>query len=659
MLKYLLIGLAAAGSLAHAAPPPQHFFGPSQFKDAQLSPSGRYLAMRVPNEGQRDGMIVIDSETGAMVGGAKWDGLDIANVRWVNDNRLVYTLNDSKVAPGDMLFAPGLFAVDRDGSNRKQLVEQDHSAFGASTQIARKIQPWNTFLLNDLGAQDSEYIYARRPEWDERGRAILRTNLVRLNTSTGIATFVDRPTAATYWMLDHKGQPSIMGSLHNGQTTIHYRDPATEKWRDLASFAAYDTEAASFAPAGFLDDRTLLVRTRLTGDKAALYRLDLASGKIDPQPLVALTDFDFSGDMVYSNKRLAGIHFVGDARDTVWFDPALKAAQAEVDKKLPGLINTLTPPLAPEVPWVLVSSYSDRQPLAYLLYNTKTGQIKVVGATHPEIKPAEMGRQAMVKIQARDGLQFPVWLTMPPQGGKKLPLVVLVHGGPYMRGTDFGWDPIGQFLATRGYAVLEPEFRGTTGYGFGLFKAGMKQWGLSMQDDIADSVKWAIAQGHADPDRICIMGGSYGGYATLMGLIKDPGLYRCGVAYAAVADIPLMLDGMMWLSDASDEYRKFGAPVLLGDADKDAERFKATSPLQQAARLKRPLLLAHGSDDRRVPRVHFTRMRSALEDHKADAEFVEYVGEGHGWYLSANSVDFWTRVEKFLGKHIGAGAKKE
>jgi dipeptidyl aminopeptidase/acylaminoacyl peptidase len=249
-------------------------------------------------------------------------------------------------------------------------------------------------------------------------------------------------------------------------------------------------------------------------------------------------------------------------------------------------------------------------------------------------------------------------LTLPAKGGKKLPMVVMVHGGPYVRGTEFGWDPTAQFLASRGYAVLEPEFRGSTGYGLGLFKAGMKQWGLSMQDDIADSVQWAVAQGHADPERVCIMGGSYGGYATLMGLIKDPGLYRCGIAYAAVTDIPLMLEGMLWQSDTPDEYRKYGAPIMLGDVHADAERFAATSPLRQAARIKRPLLLAHGSDDRRVPVVHFTKLRSALEAHRADAEFMEYSGEGHGWSVSKTSIDFWTRVERFLDKHIGGAAGK-
>jgi dipeptidyl aminopeptidase/acylaminoacyl peptidase len=181
-----------------------------------------------------------------------------------------------------------------------------------------------------------------------------------------------------------------------------------------------------------------------------------------------------------------------------------------------------------------------------------------------------------------------------------------------------------------------------------------------MQDDLADAVKWAVAQGIADPNRVCIMGGSYGGYATLMGLVKDPSLYRCGIAYAAVTDIPLLFNsGTMVLSDMSDHYKQYGAPELIGDVAADNEQFIATSPLKQAARITRPLLLAHGSDDRRVPVDHFHKMRSALEASGAKAEFVEYPGETHGWFLPSTRLDFWGRVEKFLDRNIGAGAKTE
>jgi len=662
MIKYILCGLAFVAGAVHAAPPAQHFFEAARYKDAKLSPSGRYLALRVGDNERRDAMVIFDTDTLKVVGGGRLADYDIGTIRWVNDMRLVYNVVDHSVAPGDRRFAPGLYAMNRDGKEQRQLAEHTwHGQATIGSNIRIRIEPWNTYLMDDAGAEDSDTIYVQRPVWPETaGYDIERIDLIKLNTVTGQSTPVARPAVSQGWMLDHKGRPSIMVSGKAGNQTVHYLDPANGEWRELATFPAYGRSSEGISTIGFFDDKRLLVKTRKQGDKAALHIMDLATGKIDPEPLLALADFDFNGSMVYSKKRLVGIHYLADARSSAWFDPALKAAQQAVDKQLPGLINTITPPSLPETDWLLVSSASDRQPRFYSLYNSKTHELKGLGAAHPDIKPADMGRQDIVKFQSRDGLEIPAWLTMPAKGGKNLPMVVMVHGGPYLRGNHWSWDADSQFLASRGYAVLEPEFRGSTGYGDKLFRAGLKQWGLKMQDDIADSVKWAVQKGIADPNRVCIMGGSYGGYATLMGLVNDPSLYRCGIAYAAVTDIPLMFtSGMGVLSDMDDDYKTYGAPLLVGDLEKDAEQLVATSPLKQAARIKRPLLLAHGSDDRRVPVPHYSKMRSALLDAKADAEFVEYSGEGHGWSLLKTRLDFWGRVEKFLDKHIGAGAKTE
>ncbi|WP_035373755.1 alpha/beta hydrolase family protein [Pseudoduganella violaceinigra] len=662
MIRYFLLSLAAVSGLACAAPPAvQSFFEDSQFKDAKLSPSGRYVALRVGDSKQRDQLMVFATDTLEPVGGARMSQLDVGDIRWVNDQRLVFNVVDRRETPGNINYAPGLYAVNRDGKGMRQLVNHEATEKDTTgTQIHTRIEPWNTFLLDDAGAQDSDYIYLQRPVRDKLSTFVIdHTELVKLNTSTGLSSMVARPVAPQAWLLDSKGEPAIMISEKDGRNTVHYRAAAGSEWRALASFDTFG-KGGGFEPVGFSDDQHLLVRTSIKNDKVALHVLDLATGKIDPQPLIALSGFDFSGKLVYINKHLAGVHYLADARASVWFDEGMKAAQADVDKQMGGLINIITPPALPDTPWMLVASYSDRQPQFYSLYNSKSHELKGIGSNHPGIRAAEMGQQDLVKLKARDGMEIPAWLTLPPKGGKKLPLVVLVHGGPYVRGTEWGWEADSQFLASRGYAVVQPEFRGTTGYGMHHFTAGWKQWGLKMQDDIADSVKWAVAQGYADPNRVCIMGGSYGGYATLMGLVKDGDLYRCGIAYAAVSDIPLLLDDGNWmLSDMGDSYKKYGAPKLVGDVQRDAAQLEATSPLKQAARIKRPLLLAHGSDDRRVPRVHFTKMRSALEANKADAEFVEYTGEGHGWSTVENRVDFWTRVEKFLDKHIGAGAKTE
>ena len=266
-----------------------------------------------------------------------------------------------------------------------------------------------------------------------------------------------------------------------------------------------------------------------------------------------------------------------------------------------------------------------------------------------------MGRQEVLRYKARDGLQIPALLTLPPGGKRKnLPLVMLVHGGPWVRGASWGWDAQAHFLASRGYAVLQPEFRGSTGFGSAHFAAGWKQWGLAMQNDIADGAKWAIAQGIADPGRICIAGASYGGYAAMMGMVNDPDLYQCAVNWVGVTDIELMYaDSWGTVNDSTFEWRAYGMPQLVGDQVKDAAQLKATSPLQQATRIKKPLLLAYGGADRRVPPIHGEKFYSAVRQGNPNVEWVLYQAEGHGWYLPETQMDFWNRVEKFLGRNIG------
>jgi len=334
----------------------------------------------------------------------------------------------------------------------------------------------------------------------------------------------------------------------------------------------------------------------------------------------------------------------------------MQAVQQAVDKQLPGTVNMLSVPAQPDAQWVLVRSYSDTRPVTWRAYNAKTGALLLVGKSREGIDPARMGRQDPVRYKARDGREIPALLTLPPGGAKKnLPLVVLVHGGPYVRGNHWGWNGETQFLASRGYAVLEPDYRGSRGYGQAHYRAGWRQWGLAMQDDVADGARWAIAQGYADPQRICIAGGSYGGYAALMGLVKDPDLFKCAVNYLGVTDINLLYDGH-WSSkdDLQSDYRIHGMPLLVGDQVKDAAQLKATSPIEQAARITQPVLLAYGGADRRVPIYHGSKFRDAVAAHNKGVEWVEYQEEGHGWTQLATRVDFWGRVEKFLDKHIGS-----
>lgn len=262
-----------------------------------------------------------------------------------------------------------------------------------------------------------------------------------------------------------------------------------------------------------------------------------------------------------------------------------------------------------------------------------------------------MAEQDLTRIRSRDGLLIPVYVTKPHSKGP-WPTVVLVHGGPYVRGVTWGWSANAQFLASRGYLVVEPEFRGSTGYGSQLFRAGWQQWGLKMQDDVTDATRWAVDQGLADPRRLVIAGASFGGYAAMMGLVKEPNLYRAAVNWVGVTDIDLMysidwsdLDGSVW--------QRYGMPKLVGDRVKDRAQLDATSPLKRAAEITKPVLMAYGTRDFRVPLPHGTKMRDALNAAgKVDVEWVQYEDEGHGFLLKKNILDFWGRVERFLAKHV-------
>ncbi len=440
--------------------------------------------------------------------------------------------------------------------------------------------------------------------------------------------------------------------------TIHYRQGSNHDWQALHSFDVYQRRAGGFTPLAFGPDGTLYVTATGGSDKTAVHTYDLVAGKLSEKALITVNEYDFDGDLIFSRDKLLGARLTTDAEGAVWMDPAMKALQDEINKQLSSTNNLITVPERPETPFVLVASFSDIQPRRFTLYNTQTKKFTNIGATRPKIKPAEMGAQDVVRYTARDGLTIPALLTLPFNYNKddkaKPPMVVLVHGGPFVRGGSWGWDAEVQFLASRGYAVLEPEYRGSTGFGHKHFRAGWKQWGLAMQNDIADGAKWAVAQGYADAGRICIAGASYGGYAALMGLINDPDLYKCAINWVGVTDINLLYNGhWRFHDDLSPVYRKYGMPSMVGDQKLDAAQLAATSPLLQAARVSRPVLLAYGGADRRVPLYHGEKFYDEVKKTNPAVEWVLYPEEGHGWALPATRVDFWGRVEKFLQKHIG------
>jgi dipeptidyl aminopeptidase/acylaminoacyl peptidase len=630
---------------ADLAPVPvESFFRRGPLADIALSPDGKYLAT-VVGSGGNDVLTVTDLATREQRVLTSPE-VNVLHAVWTSDERLLYQIQGR--GPGILLRA-----IDRDGTRYAELSDSDRAYAGPRSH---PVQDWKT-VLTDPCARNKDVIYVTNHEadWSDETQKV---NLVRIDTRSGRGGTVARPGRVATWMLDAAGEPDLVtvaaGDPGEERIRLLVRDDPAAAWRTRADTAGDDFLHA-IAPLQFGPDGTLYVTARAGRDKAALYAFDLAKGQLAPAPLFERAGYDFSGDLVANCSKVLGVHYFTDVEAIEWFDPAMKTVQANVDRLLPGTTNLITVPARAQTPWMLVRAYADVAPASYWLFNAETLQTTAVANSHAPIDATRLGRQQMLHYGARDGLDISARLTLPPGPQQKnLPLVMLVHGGPWLHGPIAGFDAESQFLASRGYAVLEPAYRGSTGYGYAHFNAGWKQWGLAMQDDIADGARWAIAQGYADAHRICIAGASYGGYATLMGLVNDPDLYRCGIDWTGITDIGLLFSGnWTFPTDIAGSVKDAGFREKVGDPEKDAARFDATSPLRQAARIRQPLLLAYGGLDGRVPITHGTRLRDAVRRVNHDVEWVEYPDEGHGWAKVSTNADFWGRVERFLARTIG------
>jgi dipeptidyl aminopeptidase/acylaminoacyl peptidase len=639
---------AAVSARAAEPIPVQAFFERPAISEATISPTGRHIALVAANKEGRNQLVVLDSATLKPFVAAASRNLDVARVEWVNEKRLVYSLGDPQRSFSEYVRPLGVFAVDYDGTEHRDLTGMSRS----EVRVGYFPQ-----LLGTTWLKDSDTVFIEQPQIDSHGDYDY-SQLRKVDSRTGRGTPVQGPPRPADWDLG-PGDVARFATTREGRGrgAIYQWEPASQAWTKVESFDSMTGEGG-FSVVGFADENTAYVLRRAKGaDSNALYTYDLKTKTFSADPVVEAKGFDVHVSLVRSRGRILGLRYTTDAQNTAWFDPEMKKVQASVDALLPATVNRISVPVRAEVPLVLVTAFSDADPGQYFVYNTQTQKLVPIGSRRPDVDPRRMARLDFVRYKARDGMEIPAWITVPKDGRKgPRPMVVLVHGGPWVRGGNWGWDGEAQFLASRGYVVLEPEFRGSTGYGLKLFKAGWKQWGLAMQDDVTDGTRWAIEKGIADPKRVCIAGASYGGYAALMGLAKEPDLYRCGFEWVGVTDIDLMYS-VHW-SDFNEEYTRYGMPVLVADREKDAAQIKATSPINLASRIRQPLLLAYGGTDVRVPIEHGTQFRDAVQKTNPDVEWVVYPDEGHGWVQVKNSVDWWTRVEKFLARNIGDTAKQ-
>ena len=668
LVKALLRCAGVVGSLLISAPAwtqsaalPQvsDFFRRPLIASPRLSPDGKRIAMLVSIKDGRTELAVADTQTPQnRVVVARFDDGDVRDFQWVNDRRLVFRAIDYQAPLGEQ-FGAGLYAADVDGSGFTFLVGRGRN-FESTGHVAIRPLRWNHVLSQTI-RDGSDDVLVLRHNLHYRNEAGSTTPL-RLNTRTRATKELidDAPDNANGWVFDRAGLPHAVTSIDlQGHARVLRRKSGQRGWDEIASYNIFDPKADGFTPVAVDMDGTLIV-SALRNDRertSALYRLDTQAGKLDAKPFLALMGYDYNGTLTFDqpSRKLVAANYLSDAAGTAWLEPSLQALQDRVDALLTNTNNALTCGHAClDQARFVVTAVSDRQSPVYFLFDkTKQGKdsLSLIGASRPWLDSTAMAEQEVARFDSRDGLSIPVYYTK-PRGKGPWPTVMLIHGGPYVRGSAWGWSADAQFLASRGYLVVEPEFRGSTGYGARLFLAGWKQWGLKMQDDITDATNWAVAKGLADPTQVVIAGASYGGYATMMGLVKEPNLYRAGINWVGVTDIDLMYS-IDWSDFDGSTWQRYGMPRLVGDRVADKAQLDATSPLKRAAEITKPVLMAYGTKDLRVPLPHGTKMRDALKAAgKVDVEWVEYEEEGHGFLLEKNRVDFWSRVEKFLARHL-------
>ena len=410
-----------------------------------------------------------------------------------------------------------------------------------------------------------------------------------------------------------------------------------------------------FDPAG----KVLFVSARRDGaDRASIYEYSVEDrrwGKAaisHPERDVDPSNARFIAD--YRDRSLLGLSYTSDRPSVEWFDADRARIQKSVDAALPDSANAIQGHRGAQQ-WIVVAE-SDRNPGETFLLDAKTMRLEKLFSDRPWIDPKAMTATRWVRYPARDGLSIPALLSVPASaGGKPVPLIVDIHGGPHVPANEWGFDSTVQFFTSRGYAVLQPQFRGTAGFGWAHLSAGFRKWGDEMQDDLEDGVRWAVSQGIADGSRVCFYGGSYGGYAAIWGAIKNANLIRCAVAYVAVTSIDYLFDNAQTdLSRLAD--RSTLMAYQIGDPKTERARFKRVNPLDNAEKVGVPILLAYGGSDVRVPLVHGTAFRSALDKYNKEYEWVQYATEGHGFNRDEGVFDFYQRVDRFLSKHLQGGA---
>ena len=597
--------------------PMEDFFRNPDKSSFQISPDGQHIAYMKPWK-TRMNVHVINVKTTDETRLTSSEDRGIYGYGWLGNNRIGYAKDDG----GDENIH--FFAVNIDGTNEIDLTPFENV---------------QTRMIDDL-EDDPDHIILGLNKRDPRIHDAFRVNV----TDGTMKLIAENPGNISGWMTDHDGNLRVAITSDGVNTSLLYRDSESELFKTiLTTDFKVRVDPLFFT----FDNKNLYVASNRNRDKSAIYTFDITETQ-EKELIFENDQVDVSG-LMYSKKRkvLTGVSYTVAKREIFFFDDWRKDIQNKLERKFPGYEVGITSFSKDEKNAVVVT-YSDKSRGTYYSYDVEKNEINELAKISPWLNEDHMAEMKPITYTSRDGLTIPGYLTLPVgSGGKNLPFVVHPHGGPWARDS-WGYNSEVQFLANRGYAIFQMNFRGSTGYGRKFWESSFKQWGKTMQDDITDGVNWLIDQGIADPDRIAIYGASYGGYATLAGLAFTPDLYTCGVDYVGVSSLFTFMESMppYWELYRSMMYEMVGHP------ENDKEMLTSASPLLHVENIKVPLFIAQGANDPRVKKTESDQIVEALKARGIEVPYMVKDNEGHGFYNEENQFDFYREMEKFLEKYL-------
>lgn len=615
------------------------------FEDLKISPTGEYYAATVPLS-DRTALAILRRRDNSLAGSVNLGRhVHVDGFWWVNDGRVVFNTSEKFGDLDTPQLTGNLYGMQAETGSTDILVGQSVDVHQGGTHIkGKRTEAVAAFLIDDLPADDKYVLISVSPFSDDPF-----TRIERMDVDTGRRIHVGRaPVRNASFATDNAGVVRVAhGRGTDNVNKLYLRAGDGAEWQLLNDEAATGRVER---PVGFSpDNATLYLQSQQAQGPDAIVAYDLASGVRKP----LLRDDDVDPEIVLHRPYTqvpVGVAYMDGLPRTEFLDAASPEARQyrSLEAAFPGQSVRVTSTTR-DGRFTLVSTTSDRNPGDFFLFDTVDKKADHVISRREWFDPERMAAMRPIALQARDGLALKGYLTVPHGSqGRNLPLVVMPHGGPFGVYDRWQFDDHAQLLASAGYAVLQVNFRGSGNQGRAFQQAGARQWGKAMQDDVTDATRWAIAEGIADANRICIYGASYGAYAALTGVAKEPDLYRCAVGMVGVYDLPMM-------HNTGDIQRRGSGQTYLREWIGERDAIADVSPTRMAERIKVPVLLSAGGEDERAPIEHSRAMERALKAAGVPVETLYFPTEGHGFYRDENKREYYTRLLAFLSTHLGDG----